>query len=267
MEQALSAEQLRFAIASGQLVNYYQPKVLMATREVIGVEALVRWQHPKLGLVPPDEFIPLASESGLMRDLTRAVLGAAMQDARHWWQAGRQLSIAVNISMDDLSALDFPDTVSALALACGIDPHMVILEVTEDQMMEKLSTVLDVLSRLQLRRFRLAIDDFGTGHSSLAHLRDLPFDELKVDRGFVHGAASDPTLRAICSASLRMAKQLRMQVVAEGIEDQSDWDLLSSMGCEIAQGYLIAKPMPAGAMPDWLSAWEQQLETGLQQKA
>ncbi|HTP38609.1 MAG TPA: EAL domain-containing response regulator [Steroidobacteraceae bacterium] len=266
-DQSCSADQLRFAIANGQLVNHYQPKVVMQTREVIGVEALVRWQHPVNGLIAPALFIPLAAEYGLMRDLTRAVLSAAMQDARSWMLLGHRLSMAVNISMDDLGALDFPDTAASLAHSAGIDPRQVILEVTEDQMMERLSVVLDVLSRLQLKRFRLAIDDFGTGHSSLAHLRDLPFDELKVDRGFVHGAANDATLRAICSASLRMAQQLRMQVVAEGIEDQSDWDLLGSMGCDVGQGYFIARPMPAAALPAWLHQWELQQERGLEREA
>jgi len=124
--------------------------------------------------------------------------------------------------------------------------------------MRQLSTALDVLCRLRLMRFRLAIDDFGTGHSSLAQLRDLPFDELKIDRGFVHGASSDGTRRAICTASLGVAQQLHMQTVGEGIEDRADWDVLLSLGCEAGQGYFIARPMPADEVPDWISTWREQ---------
>jgi EAL domain-containing protein (putative c-di-GMP-specific phosphodiesterase class I) len=132
---------------------------------------------------------------------------------------------------------------------------LITLEVTEGQVMRQLSTVLDVLSRLRLKRFRLAIDDFGTGHSSLAQLRDLPFDELKIDRGFVHGAPTDETRSAICKASLRMAHQLKLQVVGEGIENREDWDFLHHLGCEVGQGYFIARPMPAADMVGWIEGW------------
>jgi EAL domain-containing protein (putative c-di-GMP-specific phosphodiesterase class I) len=157
--------------------------------------------------------------------------------------------------MDDLIALDFPDIAETLAISVGVDPQLLTLELTEGQVMRQLSTVLDVLTRLSLKRFRLSIDDFGTGHSSLAQLRDLPFNELKVDRGFVHGASIDGTRGAICSASLRMAHQLQMQVVGEGIEDQDDWNFLSRLGCDVGQGYFIARPMPAADVIHWLSVW------------
>jgi EAL domain-containing protein (putative c-di-GMP-specific phosphodiesterase class I) len=183
------------------------------------------------------------------------VLTAAMQQAKAWLRSGYDLPVAVNVSMDDLTALDFPDVAAALARSVGIDPSLITLEVTEGQMMRKLSTVLDVLSRLSLKRFRLSIDDFGTGHSSLSQLRDLPFDELKVDRGFVHGASTDETRGAICGASLRMAHQLQMQVVGEGIENQEDWEFLRSRGCDVGQGYFISRPMPAADVVDWVGAW------------
>jgi EAL domain-containing protein (putative c-di-GMP-specific phosphodiesterase class I) len=187
--------------------------------------------------------------------LTRVVLTAAMQQAKAWLQSGYHLPVAVNVSMDDLTAFDFPDFAAALARSVGIDPSLITLEVTEGQMMRKLSTVLDVLSRLSLKRFRLAIDDFGTGHSSLAQLRDLPFDELKVDRGFVHGASTDETRSAICGASLQMAHQLQMQVVGEGIENQEDWEFLRLRGCDVGQGYFISRPMPAADVVNWVDAW------------
>jgi EAL domain-containing protein (putative c-di-GMP-specific phosphodiesterase class I)/DNA-binding NarL/FixJ family response regulator len=254
-EHLYSAEQFRAAISQGQLVNHYQPKVAMATGKVVGMESLVRWQHPVDGLIFPDRFLPLAEQQGLLTQVTSAVLIEAMKQAKAWWQAGYHLPVAVNISMDDLIALDFPDVAEALAASVGIDPQLLTLELTEGQVMRQLSTVLDVLSRLSLKRFRLSIDDFGTGHSSLAQLRDLPFDELKIDRGFVHGASIDGTREAICSASLRMAHQLRMQVVGEGIEDQNDWDFLSQLGCDVGQGYFIARPMPAADVVEWIRVW------------
>jgi EAL domain-containing protein (putative c-di-GMP-specific phosphodiesterase class I)/FixJ family two-component response regulator len=254
-QHAYSAEQLRAAISGGELVNYYQPKVALATGEVVGMESLVRWQHPVDGLIFPDRFLGLAEEQGLLTAVTRVVLIEAMKQAKAWGQSGYHLPVAVNISMDDLIALDFPDIAEALAASVGVDPQLLTLELTEGQVMRQLSTVLDVLTRLSLKRFRLSIDDFGTGHSSLAQLRDLPFNELKVDRGFVHGASTDGTRRAICSASLQMAHELRMQVVGEGIENRDDWDFLSQLGCDVGQGYFIARPMPAADVVDWLSVW------------
>ncbi len=253
-----NGQQLRVALTQGELVNYYQPKVALATGEVVGMESLVRWRHPADGLVYPDQFISVAADHGLITELTGVVLRSAMNQAKIWKQGGYVVPIAVNISMDDLASLDFPDAVALLAREAGIDPQMITLEVTEGQVMRQLSTALDVLCRLRLKRFRLAIDDFGTGHSSLAQLRDLPFDELKIDRGFVHGAASDGTRRAICTASLGMAQQLHMQAVGEGIEDRADWDVLRALGCEAGQGYFIARPMPAEEVLDWMSAWREQ---------
>ena len=252
-----TVDELRASIAQGELVNYYQPKVALATFEVVGVESLVRWQHPIDGIVLPDQFLGLAEQHGLLTDVTGVVLVEAMKQAKAWSQAGYPLPVAVNVCMDDLIALDFPDMATSLAASVGVDPRLLTLEVTEGQVMRQRSIILDVLSRLSLKRFGLSIDDFGTGHSSLAQLRDLPFNELKVDRGFVHGASRDATRSAICSASLRMAHQLQMKVVAEGIEDQDDWNFLAHLGCDIGQGYFIARPMPAAAVLDWLSAWDK----------
>jgi EAL domain-containing protein (putative c-di-GMP-specific phosphodiesterase class I)/FixJ family two-component response regulator len=253
--RSYTVDELRASIAQGELVNYYQPKVALATFEVVGVESLVRWQHPIDGIVFPDQFLGLAEQHGLLTAVTGVVLVEAMKQVKVWSQAGHPLAVAVNVSMDDLIALDFPDMAASLAVSVGVEPRLLTLEVTEGQVMRQRSTILDVLSRLSLKRFGLSIDDFGTGHSSLAQLRDLPFNELKVDRGFVHGASQDPTRSAICSASLRLAHQLQMKVVAEGIEDQDDWNFLAHLGCDIGQGYFIARPMPAAAVLDWLSAW------------
>ncbi|MCC6075276.1 EAL domain-containing protein [Pseudomonas sp. GCM10022188] len=255
--RSYSAEDLARGIAAGELVNHYQPKVDFHGARVIGVETLVRWQHPQDGLVYPDRFIELAEDSGLIEALMRAVLGNALREARQWRDAGHLLQVAVNVSMDNLQVLDFPDFVEQEALAAGVPLHSLVLEVTESHLMKNRQAALDILTRLRLKRISLSIDDFGTGHSSLVQLRDIPFNELKIDRSFVHGAWRDVSLRSILDASLAMARKLGMKTVAEGIEDRADWDHLLAAGCDVAQGWFIAKAMPAAQLPAWLKEWER----------
>ena len=249
-------DELRRAIAGGELVNHYQPKVALATGTVAGVETLVRWRHPQDGLVFPDQFIAMAEEHDLIDQLTRAVLTRALRQCRLWQDAGLSLHVAVNVSMENLAALEFPDFVVREAGKAGVPLTSLVLEVTESRLMKDSVAPLDILARLRLKRIGLSIDDFGTGHSSLAQLRDIPFDELKVDRGFVHGACRDASLRAIFEASLGMARRLGMKTVAEGVEDQADWDFLCAAGCDLAQGYFIAKPMPGADVAGWMADWE-----------
>lgn len=256
VKKIYSADEVRAAIANGELVNYYQPKVEVATGRVVGVETLVRWLHPRDGMVFPDQFIGVAEAHGLIDDLTRVVLIGALAQARVWQDAGLTLRVAINVSMDNLASLDFADFVAAQAAAAGVPHQQVVLEVTESQLMQDLRTPLEILTRLRLKRFRLSIDDFGTGNSSLAQLRDIPFDELKIDQSFVHGAGANRMLRTIFDASHQMAKQLNMETVAEGVEDRDDWDFVRNTGCDLAQGYFIAKPMPAADLPDWIQAWQ-----------
>jgi EAL domain-containing protein (putative c-di-GMP-specific phosphodiesterase class I) len=251
-------DELRRGIEAGELENHYQPKVALSSGALIGVETLVRWRHPKDGLVFPDQFISTAEEHGIIEQLTRAVLVSALRQARLWNDAGLRLHVSVNVSMDNLAALEFPDFVVHEADAAGVPVSSLVLEVTESRLMRDPLAALDILTRLRLKRIRLSIDDFGTGHSSLAQLRDIPFDELKVDRGFVHGAWGDDSLRAIVEASLNLAQKLGMTTVAEGIEDQADWDYLQSCGCDLAQGYFIAKPMRGPDLTRWLVSWQSQ---------
>ncbi|MDA3972310.1 MAG: EAL domain-containing response regulator [Desulfobulbaceae bacterium] len=251
-----SAEDLRQAIAAGHLENYYQPKGELATGTVFGVESLVRWRHPEDGLVFPDQFITLAEEHGLIDDLTRVVLTAALAQTRQWLDAGLDLKVAVNASMDNFSDVEFPDFIARTAEKAGVPLTNLILEITESRLMQDPVSALDIIIRLRLKRIRLSIDDFGTGNSSMAQLRDLPFDELKIDRGFVHGAWRNDALRTIFEASLSIAQQLGMKTVAEGPEDRDDWDFLKASGCDLAQGYFIAKPMPGPEVLDWIAAWE-----------
>jgi EAL domain-containing protein (putative c-di-GMP-specific phosphodiesterase class I)/ActR/RegA family two-component response regulator len=253
------ADTLAAAIANGELVNYYQPKVAVADGRVVGVETLVRWRHPVDGLVFPDQFIGVAEANGQIDALTRVVLMEALAQTKVWNDAGLALRVAVNLSMDNLRTLDFADFIANQAAIVGVSPSNVVLEVTESRLMGDLRTPLEILTRLRLKRFRLSIDDFGTGHSSLSQLRDLPFNELKIDRGFVHRAWENDTLSAIFDASLHMAHQIGMEVVAEGVEDREDWNFLHRSGCDLAQGYFIARPMPAAELPAWIESWKQRL--------
>ncbi len=248
-------ERLAQAIRTGELVNYYQPKVSVATGDVMGVEALVRWIHPQDGMVFPDQFIGMAEAHGLIDALTQVVLTTALRDNAAWERQGLKLKVAVNVSMGNLTALEFPEQTTSAAAAAGVAPQSIVLEVTESQLMMDLRAPLEILTRLRMRRFTLSIDDFGTGHSSLAQLRDVPFDQLKIDRSFVHGAHHNETLRAIFFASLRLAKELGMEVVAEGVEDADDWAFLQGTGCDLAQGYYIARPMPEDRVLKWVADW------------
>ena len=253
--KAYDPTELYAARDNDELVNYYQPKVAVATGAVIGVEALVRWRHPVDGLVIPFQFIGVAEKYGLIDDLTRLVLTDAMAQVKAWQQAGLHLRMAVNVSMDNLSSLGFVDFVAGAATAAGVAPQDIVLELTESRFIVDQRVPLEVLTRLRLKRFRLSVDDFGTGHSSLTQLHDIPFDELKIDQSFVHGAWCDETALAMYNASLGLGRQLGLEVVAEGVEDRDDWDLVRRTGCDLAQGYFIAHPMAAAELPGWIDSW------------
>lgn len=254
------ADELRAAIANGELINYYQPKVEPATGWVMGVETLVRWRHPTDGMVFPCEFIGVAETHGLIDDLTRVVLTGALAQAKAWQEAGLSLQLAVNVSIDNLASPDFADFVAKLADDAGVPSQKVVLEVSESRIpMNDLRAPLETLTRLRMKRFRLSIDEFGTGHSSLTQLRGIPFDELKIDHSFVHGAWANKTIQAKYDACLAIAKQLDMEVVAVGVEDDNDWENLRRTGCDLAQGYFIAKPMPANELPGWIETWQARM--------
>ena len=249
-----AAEVLSRALDEGQLCGFYQPKVRVADAGVVGAEYLVRWRHPEDGLVFPDAFVPLAEAHGLIGRLTMSVLDDALGQLHVWRRQGLDLTVAVNVSMADLSHPGFADRVLDLCRRHGVAPEHLVLEVTESRLERTLTAVLEVLGRLRLNRLRLAIDDFGTGHSSLTRLRDLPFDELKIDRSFTHRAWQDDKRRTIFESSLEMGRRLGLTVVAEGVEDAEDWDYLKNLDHDLlAQGYHIARPMPAEAFSRWLT--------------
>lgn len=255
----LTAAELEGAIAEGRLECHYQPKVSLTSGAVTGVETLVRLRQADGTLIYPDRFIATAEEHGLINALTRVVLAAALRQARIWRDAELDLHVAVNVSMDDLDDLAFPDYVAREAERVGVPLTSLVLEVTETRLTKNPLLPLDILSRLRLKHVGLSIDDFGTGYSTLTQLRDLPFNELKVDRGFVHCACCDASLCAIFEASLGMARQLGMRAVSEGVEDEADWLFLRASGCDLAQGYFIARPMPASEVANWVDQWAARL--------
>jgi EAL domain-containing protein (putative c-di-GMP-specific phosphodiesterase class I)/DNA-binding response OmpR family regulator/HPt (histidine-containing phosphotransfer) domain-containing protein len=246
------------AIARDQLDTYFQPKVDIASGRVVGVEALVRWNHPTKGLIKPDAFITMAEENGLIGDLTDVVCNKALEYATQLRSMGYDLNIAINISVDSLTNLEWPDRISSLLEESGLEAPSISFEITESRLMEHLSVALDILSRLSLKRFNLSIDDFGTGYSSMEQLQRIPFAEFKIDRAFVHGASREAAARAILESSVLLAKKLDMKVVAEGVEDQEDWDLVAEVGCDQVQGYFVSRPLPFEQLVKWLEERKNQ---------
>ncbi len=252
----LSETELREGLADSALVPFFQPQVDIHTRQVVGVEALARWRHPEHGILGPNAFIPLAEETGLINQLTDNMLTKSMQQWRNWSDAGYDLSISVNLSMDCLSRINLPELILAETISVGIPIDRLILEITESRLMQDMIVSLDVLSRLCLKRIRLSIDDFGTAYSNLEKLQMLPFGELKIDRAFVDGAAHNASIRAILESSAALGKRLGMQIVAEGVETQEDWECVATAGCDVIQGYFVARPMPGDEIVAWMQSWK-----------
>ena len=256
--RAYTGQDIADAISRDEIIVYAQPQVAFSDRRLVGVEMLARWQHPQDGLVFPDQFISAAESAGLMEEFTQSVLRASLRSTAAWAAGDLPPQVSVNISMGNLISTGLVELVEAELLHAGVPASQLTLEVTESRVMQNEAAALDVLLRLRLKRIGLSIDDFGTGHSSLAQLRDLPFTELKIDRGFVHGAALDLARGSICSASMLLAREIGLTVVAEGVEDQADWDYASHAGCDVAQGYFVARPMPPEKLPAWLTDWNAQ---------
>jgi diguanylate cyclase (GGDEF)-like protein len=250
---ALMAE-LGHALDAGELVLYLQPQVQLADREVIGAEALVRWVHPERGLIPPGEFVPFAERTGLGRRLSRFVLEAAIEQLASWGDAAPE-RLAVNLSMVDLLDVTLPDEVERLLAEARVEPARLELEITEGVIMADPVRVGAVLQRLREVGVKLAIDDFGTGYSSLAYLKSLPVDALKIDRSFISGMAHDSRDVAVVRSAIELAHTLGLGVVAEGVEDEETFAALRELGCDVAQGYLIARPVPARELAESVAAW------------
>ena len=239
------------ALRLHQFVLHYQPKVRLATREVAGFEALVRWQHSRFGLIYPDRFVALAERSERIDTLTRDIVDMGL----HWFAAfdvDRPLSISINVSARNLADVGVADILHAQCMKCGVDPQRVILELTETSAMQDAAVALDILTRLCLKGFKLSIDDFGTGYSSMTQLAKLPVSEIKIDRSFVASMRTSAEAAKIVASTIGLGKALGLTTVAEGVENAATSDMLETLGCELAQGFHYARPMAGPAAQHWL---------------
>jgi diguanylate cyclase (GGDEF)-like protein len=245
---------VRRAIENDELVMHFQPAVSVPDGRPVGVEALVRWNHPERGLIYPDAFLDLVEQSGLMRQLTHDVLAKSLARAAQWWHSGIEVPVAVNVSVRDLSDARFADVVAALLGEHDLPARALKLEITEHVLMADPGRMTHALESIGRLGVDLSLDDFGTGYSSLVHLKRLPVSELKVDRSFVQRMTSDPDDAAIVRSIVDLAHSLGLRVVAEGVETIESWRALEGLGCDLAQGYLISRPVPGDEVTRWLAA-------------
>ncbi|WP_431930644.1 putative bifunctional diguanylate cyclase/phosphodiesterase [Micromonospora sp. RP3T] len=243
------------AAEAGEITMYYQPQIAIATGEVVGVEALLRWRHPRRGMVDPGELIQVAEQSAVMRLLTRRVVDDVVEQLAKWSAAGLTLRAALNVSVRDLHTGEIADQIADRLTRYGVPPERLQVEITEGALMADPRRVLASITHLHRIGVGIALDDFGTGYSSLQHLRRLPLSEVKVDRSFVLGMADDPDDAAIVRSMIELAGALGLRVVAEGVEDERTWRLLHAAGCDVAQGWFHARPMPAEELIAWLSRY------------
>ena len=255
----LTAAAVRKGLDQGCARIVVQPKIRLWDRRVVGAEALLRWHDPVRGILPPTAVIPAAEKYALIDKLTFTVYRQAVEALADWRRQGQDVTIAVNLSTLNLTALDLPERLADIAHAAGVETGCIILEITESRLMENLAASLEVIGRLRLKGFAVSIDDFGTGYASMANLKQLPFTELKIDRSFVHGALMEENDRAskvILGCSVELGHALHLSVVAEGVETQAEWSLLETLGCDEIQGYLVARPMPVDDFLAWKAAWD-----------
>jgi diguanylate cyclase (GGDEF)-like protein/PAS domain S-box-containing protein len=244
--------EFRKAIETGQLKLYCQPKINIRTGELVGAEALVRWAHPKLGFIPPDEFIPLIETTELIHVLTQFMLETSVEQCRAWRSSGVSIPLAVNLSPRNLAVPHLSEDLARLLSTRGAQAEWLELEITESSLMQNPATSIAELNRLSEMGFRLFIDDFGTGYSSLSYLTRLPVNVIKIDHGFTMEMITDRGAAAIVKSTIDLAHDLGMLVVAEGTADQQIWNALSALGCDEAQGYFISPPIPAQDLMDWI---------------
>lgn len=244
---AFTLEQILLGLQQKQFEPFFQPKMDLETERVVGAEALARWRHPEQGLIGPYAFIPLLEQNRQLETLTFTMLETASAACRELRERGLDLTVSVNLSLVSLNDTALADRITDTVRASRLDPHHMILEITETAAMTEEAPALENLARLRMRGFGLAVDDYGTGFSSLRQLTRVPFSELKIDQGFVTGFSANPSSRTIVESSVQMARRLGIKSVAEGVETRDDWDTLKTLGCNTAQGYFIAKPMDKSA--------------------
>ncbi|MEC5385919.1 EAL domain-containing response regulator [Uliginosibacterium sp. H3] len=256
----ICANELRRALDAGEIVPWFQPKAELGSGLIHSVEALARWVKPDGSVIPPMQFIHVAESSGLMFDLTLSILDQTIAALQRWKAQGHELSAAVNLSSSSLGDMRLADALLQKMEDAQLPTQLITLEITESIMVENAAALRDLI-RLRLRGFGLSIDDYGTGFSSMQQLSRVPFSELKIDRSFVDGAHHRAHQRAILESAIDLGKRLGLATVAEGIETREDWHLLKSLGCQLAQGYLISKPAPADQIPDILARLQQKLQS------
>lgn len=252
-------DEIYHGIINDQMVLYYQPQIEVSTGAIVGAECLVRWDHPQHGLLAPFVFIERAEQFGLMDELTNKVIEMALDELTDLKRKHHEIPLSVNVSADSIRSIDLPEKLSALLQQRDLSSNLIQLEITESVLMGELVTSLDILTRLRMKNFALSIDDFGTGFSSLSLLHKIPFTELKVDKSFVMEMDKDRDARAIVKTCIILAKELNMRVVAEGVESANSLAKLQEMGCDIAQGFHIAKPMPREAFEQWIADYTEKL--------
>jgi EAL domain-containing protein (putative c-di-GMP-specific phosphodiesterase class I) len=249
LEHMILETRLRSALDNKEFLLHYQPQADLATRAIVGVEALVRWDSPENGLVPPAKFIPVAEESGLIVAIGARVLHEACRQAKAWQDAGLPpMVVAVNLSAVQFRRSDMIDTVVSALSFSGLDAKWLELELTESVLLQDTEATLDVVRRLKALGLTLSVDDFGTGYSSLAYLKRFAVDKLKIDQSFVSGLLDDPDDVAIVRAIIQMAHSLKLRTIAEGVEEEAQWEMLGLFECDDVQGYGLARPMPAAAL-------------------
>jgi diguanylate cyclase (GGDEF)-like protein len=249
--------ELRHAVEHDELRLFFQPKIELKTGRVIGAEVLLRWQHPTRGLLYPVDFIPFAEQTGFIRRLTRWTLDHAIAQGAQWLSAGKAVGLAVNISVDDIGDLRLDSRIASMLTRHQLPPALLTVELTESGFIEDPTRALRMLDAIAALGVSLSIDDFGTGYSSLSHLARMPVHEVKIDRSFVQGLASDPEFALVVRSAIDMGRGLGLKVVAEGIETEEAAVRLREFGCDIGQGYLYAKPMPLAAFETWLEGRER----------
>jgi EAL domain-containing protein (putative c-di-GMP-specific phosphodiesterase class I)/DNA-binding NarL/FixJ family response regulator len=250
----IAPEELDRALATDLIQPFFQPKVSLADGSVAGFESLARWVEPDKSVIMPDDFIRVAERSGRIGALTERMVMLALKQCADWAAGGLNTTVSVNLSAHMLVDLDLPDRMARAASRFGVEPRQLILEITESGLFRDTANALDILARLHMKGFPLSIDDFGTGYSSMEQLRRIPFAEMKIDRTFVSGAADNPKAMAILESSAHLGRSLQMSVVAEGAENLSDWNAVLAAGVDLVQGYYIARPMAADAVPCWMAA-------------
>ncbi len=254
-QTSITEKELCSGINGKELQLVYQPIINIKTGKLAGVETLARWNSQGGGILGPGAFIPLAEACGLINDMTFIIYKKAIHQASAWMAAGRNLKLSINISINTFAVENIYEFFINTAKNWGIDLSRVVFEVTESQEMHDPVRCLEVMMRLRMKKFGLSIDNFGTGHSTLTQLKHIPFNELKIDRSFVHAATNDSSARSILESSIELAKKLKLEIVAEGVETREDWDLVDKLGCDFVQGYYCAEPMPKDKLIIFLKNW------------